>query len=423
MTTASKLQANANHHLHLYDSVSTMNSYRILSSNSHRLLLLLLLPSHLLASSTTTKSTIREEELPSEQWYTKYKSYPDYCSTPTQLQQRSIPPLQYQHKQHAQEGQDYQTPNKIHSKILHVTAVIRHGARTISKPHKCWDGFWSLDSDTAFWNCELTTMVAPPSSYAIRQCKANPNECNTNGNDNNDNNNDSENINQQEIDGEGAMFLFDKQYDVLQHPPQLKNQLNGTCQMGQLLLRGYEQELHNGQMLRRTYVKENEQTNNSNSANNANIDNDYNHSNSGSSKDAMVLFDLTDETYAQSGNRPYEEPHLYYRADDDQRTLMSGQVLLRGLFGDLLLEHSEQLGVHSDPTIVLHTADRSRDVLSRNGEICPRLDEIEESVIQSQEYKDEFENSKEGQILNSLMENELGGNFQKSAQVSDGLRE
>ena len=39
------------------------------------------------------------------------------------------------------------------------------------------------------------------------------------------------------------MFLFEKRYDALHDPPVLANAFNGTCQSGQLLLRGYEQEL------------------------------------------------------------------------------------------------------------------------------------------------------------------------------------
>lgn len=53
---------------------------------------------------------------------------------------------------------------------------------------------------------------------------------------------------------------------------------------------------------------------------------------SASRDERMRLFDLT----RQPERRLYEPPNLYYRADDGQRTLMTGQVLNRGMFGDLL---------------------------------------------------------------------------------------
>lgn len=361
--------------------------------------------SHASPSPTESDASVRED-LPSNQWYTKYESYPEYCSTPSQLQQRTIPPLQHTQKQDDNDNDDGTDDNdntqlKIQSKILHVTAIIRHGTRTPSKPHPCWSDFWSPNSDTAYWNCELTTMIAPPGRKSITKCKNNPSSC-----DNSDYRMD------ESLDGDGIMFLFDKRYNALEQSmsslsSKLKNELNGTCQLGQLLLRGYEQELHNGKMLRRTYVRNKSGEN----------DDDNDDDESKNIDESMILFDLKNGTYDTDGKRPYEEPHLYYRADDDQRTLMSGQVLLRGLFGDLLWKHSQQLGSHSDPTIILHTADISRDILSPDGDICPRLKEIEDEVKKSEEYKKIFENSAESKILNQLMEKELGGNFHKSAKV------
>jgi len=230
------------------------------------------------------------------------------------------------------------------------------------------------------------------------------------------------------------MFLFDKRYNALRDPPQLRNELNGTCQIGQLLLRGYVQEYHNGRMLRKTYVKEidddDEIGENGDIIQEIENDNDEYDRNSNDIDESMVLFDLSTFNYTNTDTdtdtdtdatknnraRPYEEPHLYYRADDDQRTLMSGQVLLRGLFGDLLSKHSAELGVHSDPTIVVHTADRNRDVLSRNFDVCPRLSELEEEAKSSVEYIRLYGNeNEEAQVMKRMMETELGGDFQSSA--------
>lgn len=47
---------------------------------------------------------------------------------------------------------------------------------------------------------------------------------------------------------EEADFLFEKHYDALELEDgnRTGNELNGDCQLGQLLMRGYEQELKNG---------------------------------------------------------------------------------------------------------------------------------------------------------------------------------
>lgn len=61
-------------------------------------------------------------------WYTKYDSYPPYCSIPDEMDQRSIPPLRT-------------VPASLYgeTRILHATAVIRHGARTpFTKNEDCF---------------------------------------------------------------------------------------------------------------------------------------------------------------------------------------------------------------------------------------------------------------------------------------------
>ena len=289
---------------------------------------------------------------PMNKWYTRYPEYPDYCSSPSQMDERSIPPLD--------------KPAGLQTSLLHVTAIIRHGARTPWNNHTCWTGW-----EDQQWNCDLKTLTAPPSQPEILLLE----------------NSATENV---ELNGEGAMFLFEKKYDALMDPPQLRNVLNGTCQQGQLLMRGYVQELHNGKMLRKTYVKE---------------------KNSGDEIDDLVLIDLNDE----SDSRPYEEPNLYYRADDDQRTVMSGQVLIRGLFGDLLQQHSQELGTQTDPTIVVHTADRSQDILSPNVKVCPRLNDLYEEATKSPEYIRNYVKSHESQELDRLMES-MGGDFRDQGE-------
>ena len=178
-------------------------------------------------------------------------------------------------------------------------------------------------------------------------------------------------------------FLFEKRYDALNDPPLLKNSLNGTCQMGQLLLRGYEQQIANGKMLREAYVKD--------GTSNEPI------------MDDMVLFDFTDT----ATDEPFlwEEPNLYVRADDDQRTMMSGQVLLRGLFGDIIGKRQESSG---NPIIKIHTADRSQDIISPSPRVCPILNELEAEAEASDGFQ-AFLDSDEAQTMERLIQEELGG--------------
>eukprot|EP00555_Chaetoceros_dichaeta_P013438 CAMPEP_0198255998 /NCGR_PEP_ID=MMETSP1447-20131203/6000_1 /TAXON_ID=420782 /ORGANISM="Chaetoceros dichaeta, Strain CCMP1751" /LENGTH=566 /DNA_ID=CAMNT_0043942521 /DNA_START=367 /DNA_END=2067 /DNA_ORIENTATION=- len=225
---------------------------------------------------------------------------------------------------------------------------------------------------------------------------------------------DDDETNSLELDGLGAMFLYEKRYDALQNPTSnLKNELNGTCQNGQLLLRGYAQELHNGQMLRSTYIR---------GERNPHL------------SEHLALFDLTSSEDLYSGHngtrRPYEAPHLYVRSDDEQRTIMSGQVLLRGIFGDLVQKHwdeiskgavgddvvvtdfggTEQDDSMMDPTIVVHTADKWQDIVDPNANVCPRLKDLEKEAEASKEFAKKFLHSEESRMMRKLL-SELGGDF------------
>eukprot|EP00978_Attheya_sp_CCMP212_P004665 scaffold10192_cov36-Attheya_sp.AAC.1 len=162
--------------------------------------------------------------------YSRYPHYPAYCSTPDEMKTRQIPPLpppnNNNNKDDAATIQD--------SKLVQVTAIIRHGARTPwGGDHACWDGYWT-NPETGVWDCELTTMTSPPPPPVVEE--------------------EEEGQPEQTSAGADAMFLFEKRYDALQTPPRLSNELNGTCQKGQLLLRGYDQELANGQHLRNAYA-------------------------------------------------------------------------------------------------------------------------------------------------------------------------
>jgi hypothetical protein len=123
------------------------------------------------------------------------------------------------------------------SRLVHVTALIRHGAQTpyVGPPkYRCWDGYWESTS-TGVWDCNLRMKTAPPAASA--------------------------NIKEEEEEEEEGEpdFLFQKRYNALLSGRGLGggggkgNALNSTCQLGQLLMRGYDQELRKGVILKAGY--------------------------------------------------------------------------------------------------------------------------------------------------------------------------
>ena len=65
------------------------------------------------------------------------------------------------------------------------------------------------------------------------------------------------------------------------------------------------------------------------------------------------------------------------RGDDQQRTLMSGQVLLTGV-----IEFNDD----SETTIIYHTADYGVDPIYPNSKICPKLRYLQENAESSAEF-------------------------------------
>lgn len=297
--------------------------------------------------------------------YNKYDKYPPYCSTPEEMEKRAVPPLQG-----ISDGS---------SRLVHVTAIIRHGARTPFRgapEYKCWDGYWE-DEETGVWDCDLKTYISPPAAEKGQQVV------------------DSAGMLEEEPD-----FLFEKRYDALTiSPGKTGNSLNGTCQLGQLLLRGYDQELRNGLHLRQAYFYDGDNTADEHAA----------------SDSRMRLWDLTKDNESNIAGRKesspaigdpskqiYQEPNLQYRADDEQRTLMSGQVLLRGLF------EKELLSADDDETTVirLHTADKRFDVLGINHDVCPKTVDLYLEAYKSEEYK-KLDDSKEFNAVKKFAKEEL----------------
>lgn len=307
------------------------------------LLLLLLLPH-------VAESTSAAEDEKSE-WYTRYPVYPQYCSTPQQMQKRKIPPLKDDN------NSNNNGPRVGETRLRHVTSIIRHGARTVFRDAHCWDGYWE-DPESAIWDCDLTTLLAPPTPQHVQQEESKATTTMT---------------------ADTSMFLFEKKYDALNDPEHgFTNLLNGTCQEAQLLLQGYEQQFTNGQHLRNAYLYQG---------------GTYSHD------ERMRLFDISLSTALLE---PWDERNLYLRSDDDQRTLMSGQVLLRGLFQPEL----EQQNYQTFPTIAVHTADKKMDIVGDSERHCPRLQALRAQAESSEGYKKYYE-EQESKTIRAFMKDKL----------------
>lgn len=304
------------------------------------------------------------------------RSYPSYCSTRDEQLKRRIPKLKSN------------TPLTGHISNLslqHVTTIIRHGSRTPYAPHSCWSGYTDPQSDTSTWECKLTSIIRPQTENAINLesiVHGNTYESTTDS-------------------GHGLFFEFEKMYnanwskDHPEHfPSNMANDLRGNCQKGQLILKGHDQQIINGQILKQAYI--------------SNDPNGFN------TPDVGILYDYNIEKDITNVNqRAYDEPNLYFRSDDDQRTLMSGQILLREMFDDLMVKHEEHYqleGKDQDrPIIRVHTADRDRDVLAPNPLICPRLTELEIEARKSSDYQQKFVKSDTALLMKTLAEDEFGG--------------
>ncbi|KAF7456080.1 Histidine phosphatase superfamily (branch 2) family protein [Cryptosporidium felis] len=114
--------------------------------------------------------------------------------------------------------------------LIQVQSIIRHGARTPTKYHKCWEGM------NQSWNCDELITTVQAAAFDMKN--------------------------------KTQTLEFSKHYDIRQW----ENNLNGTCKMGQLILQGYEQHRINGKLMARAYFKPND---NLVSRNGLNIGTDY----------------------------------------------------------------------------------------------------------------------------------------------------
>lgn len=307
------------------------------------------------------------------------KTYPSYCSTKDDQLTRQLPALNLSTKLQ-------QNTNSV--TIKHVTTIIRHGSRTPYAPHNCWEGYTDPSADTSTWTCSLTSMTRPQSTEAVNY------EYLVNG------------VSDQiiRLSGKGQFFSFDKLYDANwsndhpdHYPENVANDLRGNCQKGQLILKGHAQQVNNGHALLAAYVKHDDYT---------------------SPTVGPLLNFMNEARITVVGERAYDEPRLYFRSDDDERTMMSGMILLESLYGNLMKLHerhyeAEGLDVKANgvavPVIPVHTSDRDKDILAPNPTACPRLVELEVEAIGSPGYQEKFVRSDEAQLMKTLRMEEFGG--------------
>jgi 2-phosphoxylose phosphatase len=134
------------------------------------------------------------------------------------------------------------------------------------------------------------------------------------------------------------------------------NELGGNCLTGQLVSEGYDQEVRNGELLKAAYIG------------------------SGHHKlfNTSVWEDLNHKT-------------IYLRSDDEQRTLMSGQILIHSMFD---LQKTE--------VVNWHTGDYILDTLSPNSFLCPALTSIATAAESSLEYQQTLASDRVKSLQNSL---------------------
>jgi len=247
------------------------------------------------------------------------------------------------------------------TRLQRVTAIIRHGARTPIHTKNCWKGHW--DEPDGIWDCGLKTVL---STRPYHEGQNDPDD--------------------------RGQFLVEKIYDAFlgeKAPSPYRNIMNGTCQDGQLIQQGYDQQIENGKHLRRAYVYD-----------------DLGDEN-GEGDPRLRLFPTSVLAEAGSDNGRFLDGLIRLRSDDDQRTLASGQILLSSMFGP---EAAAYRRGHNGaaPVLAHHTADGKVDIVSswQRTWRCPQQKEVIGRAVASEAYND-FYHSEESHKIRQLIDDEL----------------
>jgi len=133
-----------------------------------------------------------------------------------------------------------------------------------------------------------------------------------------------------------ADWLFRKVYDAF------PSALGGNCFTGQLMRFGYDQEVANGKILRNAYLAQTDTP--------------------------LNIFPST--TFSSI---PRSDIHL--RSDDEQRTLMSGQIMMTNFFD-----------VDSSAIVKWHTGDDGIDQIAPNADACPAVQAASDTAYASPQF-------------------------------------
>lgn len=120
------------------------------------------------------------------------------------------------------------------------------------------------------------------------------------------------------------------------------DELGGNCMTGQLMREGYLQELSNGNALRAAYLNQ--------------------------STASLNIFDTADYAKLDTGR-------MYFRSDDEQRTVMSGQAMLSTFFD-----------VTAPNVVAWHTMDDAIDQIAPNAAACPALVDAQAAAYSSYNF-------------------------------------
>lgn len=160
-----------------------------------------------------------------------------------------------------------------------------------------------------------------------------------------------------------TQWLFRKLYDGS------PNLLGGNCLTGQLLSQGYYQEYTMGEIAKKKYIGRTDAT-------------------TGDFK----LFDTPFWTELNTEK-------IYFRSDDVERTLLSGQSLLSGMFK--ANNDSAVVFEAKDPIIEWHTGDYVLDQIYPNSIVCPALNALEAAAIESVAYQRWHDSSSSKILMNT----------------------
>jgi len=142
-------------------------------------------------------------------------------------------------------------------------------------------------------------------------------------------------------------WLFRKVYNAF------TNVLGGmNCFTGQLLAFGYDQEQENGRILKKAYL----------------------------TNPKFNLFNGEDKW----DNGLIKENAVFFRSDDEQRTLMSGQTLLSTFFDQTKPKDKNNDTVES--VVTWHTGDEALDQIAPNSQACPALSNLQNIANHSPEF-------------------------------------